>query len=101
MNTRVRLDVILDLVCRHFAVSRRDMLSDRRTGNLTIPRQTAWWLAHDLTPLSYPTIGRCVRRHHSTVMYGVSRAAERMAADPEYAAWVATLQAALAPRVAA
>jgi chromosomal replication initiation ATPase DnaA len=42
---------------------------------------------------SYKTIGKFLRRDHSTIMHGVRAAEAMMAADPGYAAKVAELAA--------
>jgi chromosomal replication initiator protein len=44
----------------------------------------AMFLLRQLTPLSYPEIGKIFNdKHHSTVMYAVKDIEERRAADPD------------------
>lgn len=77
---------IIEAAASAFAVSRIDVLSDRRDRPAVLARQSAMWLARRTTLQSYPAIGRALRRDHTTVMYGVSRIDQRMADDPGLAA---------------
>lgn len=75
-----------------FGVSPRDVLSARRDSTLVSARHAAMWLARKMTLLSYPGLGLGFKRDHTSVMYGVSRATERMDADPIFRGRVRTLE---------
>ncbi len=78
---------ILCAVCREFGVGVADMKSPGRHASLAGARQMFMFLARQHAKhLSYPQIGRLIGRDHTTIIYGVGRAAERMQRDPEYAA---------------
>lgn len=73
----VTIDQIKRAVCRHFKVSKMDLISERRTQNLTIPRFTSFYLCKELTPKSLPEIGRQHgNRDHSTILHGIRRMTE-------------------------
>jgi len=62
------------VVCRYYAITRGEMLSQRRTAGIVRPRQVAMYLTKRLTLRSYPDIGRRFGgRDHSTVMAAVKR----------------------------
>jgi chromosomal replication initiation ATPase DnaA len=59
---------------KHFGVSRRDILSARRTAQVVRPRQIAMYLAKTLTLRSLPEIGRRFGgRDHTTVLHAVRK----------------------------
>jgi chromosomal replication initiation ATPase DnaA len=65
---------ILDLVCEEMGVDKVDLLSKRRTMNLTMPRQICSYLAKTTTLRSLPEIGRFLGgRDHTTILHGVRK----------------------------
>lgn len=69
---RITVDEIQRAVCAHFRLDRSEMSSKRRTRAIARPRQVAMYLAKELTPRSYPDIGRRFGgRDHSTVIHAV------------------------------
>lgn len=69
----VTFDMIVHAVAAVGGVSRLEIMSARRGSNATARlRHVSWWLARELTPLPYETLGRLSgNRDHSTVMHGV------------------------------
>jgi chromosomal replication initiator protein len=51
---RIKVEDILRIVSRHFAVSKADILSDRRHRSVVRPRQIGMYLAKQLTPAPCP-----------------------------------------------
>lgn len=84
---RVRVDDIMQIVAKHYQVTRADIMSQRRTANVVRPRQIAMFLAKTLTLRSLPEIGRRFGgRDHTTVLHAVRkmeglRLTDRMLAD--------------------
>lgn len=71
---RIRVEDILRVVAKHYAVTRADLLSSRRTANVVRPRQIAMYLAKTLTLRSLPEIGRRFGgRDHTTVLHAVRK----------------------------
>jgi hypothetical protein len=65
---------IIHAVCVESGVRRLDLISQRRTKNLVLPRHIAMALCRELTGLSYPTIGRRFGgRDHTTVMHAADK----------------------------
>lgn len=65
---------VIDVICasaEHFDVRKIDLLSDRRTHAITIPRQVAMFLSRELTTRSLPEIGRLLGgKDHTTILHG-------------------------------
>lgn len=89
------VDLIKREVCEHFGIPEIEMVSARRARAYAWPRQMAMGIAVELTPLSFPQIGRLFRRDHTTVMYALSQHRDRQASDAEWAADVAAIKARL------
>lgn len=81
----VTIDAIIQAVCATADCTRFDIMSDRRGEHLSTARYAAYWLAKKLTALSVATIGRVIgQRDHTTILYGLQRAEELRAADPQF-----------------
>lgn len=71
-RARVTIEDIQRAVCAHYRIDRSEMSSQRRMRSLARPRQVAMYLAKELTPRSFPEIGRRFGgRDHSTVIHAV------------------------------
>ncbi len=82
----VTFDMILRQVASHFNVSLADILSHRRTKNVTWPRQIACYLAKHHTQLTLPQLGRRVGgRDHTTIMSAIRVTERRMEKIPSFA----------------
>lgn len=59
-------------VSRHYNIPINEIISARRESRLVRCRMVYYWLARELTPASFPMIGRhCGMRDHTTVMSGL------------------------------
>ncbi len=66
-----RVEVIQTMVCSHFGIGRLDMLSNRRSTDMVLPRHLAIYLCRMLTFRSLHEIGLLFRRDHSTILHAV------------------------------
>ena len=83
---RVKIEDIQRIVAKHYNVQRQDLLSNRRTHNVVMPRQTAMYLAKSLTPRSLPEIGRRFGgRDHTTVLHAVRKIEELIKTNTQLA----------------
>ncbi len=71
-HSRVTKDFIVDLVCRHFKVSREELASRSRLRRITFPRQVAMYLCRRFTSESLEAIGKIFNRDHATVVYALN-----------------------------
>jgi len=86
-ESRIHLDTILDAVCRLFNVAKSDLIGSRRTRTFTVPRQFAMYMVRQMTPLSFPEIGRLMGgKNHTTVIAACKRVAAMLQGN-EKIAW--------------
>lgn len=80
---RVTIDDIQRKVAAFYNIRPADILSPRRARPLARPRQVAMYLSKILTEFSLPDIGRKFGgRDHTTIIHGIRKIEELMAADP-------------------
>lgn len=90
---RVSIDEIQKAVCAHFRLDKSEMSSKRRTRSIARPRQVAMFLAKEMTPRSYPDIGRRFGgRDHSTVIHAVRTIEALRVKDGELDADIAAIR---------
>jgi hypothetical protein len=66
--------IVLRIVVEHFGITKRDLISERRTAEIVKPRMIACWLMRNFTTMSLPTIGKKLgRRDHTTVLNAVRK----------------------------
>ena len=80
---RIKVEDILRIVSRHFAVPKSEILSDRRHRSVVRPRQIGMYLAKQLTSRSLPEIGRRFgNRDHTTVLHAIRKIDKEMGDNP-------------------
>jgi len=74
---QITVDVVIDTVCQHYQVSKKDVLGEDRRQNIALARQVAMYLCRNMLGLSYPALGRSFGgKDHSTVIYSVKKIKE-------------------------
>ncbi len=90
---RITIDEIQRAVCSHYRLDKSEMASKRRVRAIARPRQVAMYLAKELTPRSYPEIGRRFGgRDHSTVIHAVRTVEALRISDSELDAEIAAIR---------
>lgn len=75
--------IIKRVVAHHYDVRLSDITSARRNANIVWARHVGMYLAHDLTNLSTPVIGRQFGgKDHTTVLHAVRKLSGMIEADP-------------------
>ncbi|WP_447759519.1 chromosomal replication initiator protein DnaA, partial [Sphingopyxis panaciterrae] len=93
---RITIDEIQRAVCAHYRLDKSEMASKRRVRAIARPRQVAMYLAKELTPRSYPEIGRRFGgRDHSTVIHAVRTVEALRVSDSELDAEIASIRRSL------
>ena len=93
---RITIEEIQRSVCAYFKLDKSDMVSKRRLRAVARPRQIAMYLAKEMTPRSYPEIGRRFGgRDHSTVIHAVRVIEGLRVTDSEIDADIAAIRRAL------
>ena len=73
---------IIEIVSRYFNVRKEDILSDKRSRDISIPRQISMYLCRNIVNLSFPEIGKEFGgKHHTTVMTACSNIEEKIKND--------------------
>ena len=81
-NRQISIDNIQKTVADYYHIKMADLLSKKRTRNLTRPRQTAMSLARELTTMSLPEIGTAFGgKDHSTVIHACKMIVNLRASD--------------------
>ncbi|MDR2672323.1 MAG: chromosomal replication initiator protein DnaA [Coriobacteriales bacterium] len=79
---RVDIQVIQQAVEAYYRVSHDDLLSDKRSKNISHPRQVAMYLSRRLTPKSFPEIGKSFgNKDHTTAMYACKNIQAKLVSD--------------------
>ena len=79
----ITVNKIIEEVSRTFNVGAQDILSSRRSANISRARQISMYCVREITKMSVSDIGEQFGgRDHSTVLYSISQAEEQMARDP-------------------
>ncbi len=78
----IKVETIIAEVARTYNVSEEDILSNRKTANLVLARQTAMYIARKTTDLSFKAIGESFGKDHTTVLYNVNRIEEFLKDKP-------------------
>ncbi len=85
-DRKVTIEDIQRRVAEHYNIRLSDMIGPKRVRTLARPRQVAMYLSKHLTTRSLPEIGRRFGgRDHTTIMHGVRKVEELMAADSQLA----------------
>jgi chromosomal replication initiator protein len=80
----VTIERIQDVVCEHFALDREELLSGRRTQNLTLPRHIGMYLSRTMLGAASTHVAqRFNRKDHSTVLHAERQVDEKMRQDRE------------------
>jgi len=67
----ITIDIIKKLVCKHFNISIKDIISSSRKQNFVRPRQIAIYLSRRYTDSPLQTIGKSFNRYHATAIHSI------------------------------
>ena len=84
-------EYIIDIVSEHFAVSVEDILSDKRTKYIVIPRQIAMYLTRRYTSMSTIELEKVFKRDHATILHGCDSVEKKIKTDDEIGKTVDTI----------
>ncbi len=83
---------IQEIVAAHFRIKIDDLVSKRRTRNVTVPRQLAMYLCREMTDWSLPKIGEFFGgRDHTTVIHAYEKVNRERQEDSRIAAILAEI----------
>lgn len=92
-NVNFSIEDIKKAVALHFGIKTSEMISKRRTKNLSFPRHVAMYLCRKHTTASYPEIGsEFGGRDHSSVIHAANVVAAKLKKDSDLAKAVETIE---------
>lgn len=90
---------IMEETAAHFKVAVNELLGDRRTARISVPRHVAMYFCRELTHLALKDIGTAFGgKDHTSVIYAINRVEERLGVDEAFAKEVLLLKARLKER---
>ena len=79
VNKEITPKAIINIVAEHFNISPADMVSRKKSHNISYPRQIAMYLIRNLTDSSLQTISEALhKKDHTTVMYAINKITDDM-----------------------
>lgn len=92
--------VIIDVVSRYYGISVEDIMSKKRTRNITVARHIAIFMCRTLTNLSFPEIGKAFNGiHHTSVMGAFESINEKISTNPEIKSSIEDLKTTLSKQL--
>ncbi|MBW1835447.1 MAG: chromosomal replication initiator protein DnaA [Deltaproteobacteria bacterium] len=71
-SNQITIDTIKKLVCKHYRLTVKDIVSNSRKQSIVRPRQIAIYLARRYTDQSLQIIGKSFNRYHATALYAIN-----------------------------
>jgi chromosomal replication initiator protein len=79
-----KVDVLFEIICNHYGVTKQDIMSPLRLREVVRPRQVLMYLLKHEVGMTFPMIGREIGgRDHSTVMHGVDKITTELKKNPQ------------------
>lgn len=95
-TVNVSVDDIKKVVAEHFSIKTSEMVSKRRTKNLSFPRHIAMYLCRKHTTASYPEIGNQFGgRDHSSVIHAANVVSTKLGCDEKIRAIIGEIEKSL------
>ena len=70
----ISAEYIQEVVAKYFNIDKKDLISSKRSNDITYPRQIAMYLCRTVGQMSFPKIGgEFGKRDHTTVMHAVEK----------------------------
>ena len=83
-KVQITAEYIIEIVADHFNLDKDAILSEKKTQNLTIPRQICMYLCNELTNLTQKEIARKLKRkNHTTVIHAVNKIKSEITVDKD------------------
>ncbi|MBE7064605.1 MAG: chromosomal replication initiator protein DnaA [Ruminococcaceae bacterium] len=96
----ISVAVIIDVVSRYYGISVEDIMSKKRTRDITVARHISIFLCRSLTNLSFPEIGKAFNGiHHTSVMGAFESINDKISVNPELKASIDELKKTLSTNI--
>ena len=78
----VTTEMIISVVCEHYGVSRDDIISRKKSADISVPRQIIMYLCRKYTDTTFEGIAKILhKKDHSTILYGCNAISEQLKTD--------------------
>ena len=67
-------------VCKRYGFTHTQLIGDARPARLVEARHELWWLVRTISGMSYPKMAQLARRDHSSIIHGVAKFGNKLAA---------------------
>ncbi len=74
---------ILEVVAEHYGINAEDILSKKRSAEITTPRHVFMYLCKEMTDLTLKAIGAFTERDHSTVLHAINKIENEIENNPD------------------
>jgi len=81
---RITPERIMERVAIEYSIRTEDILSERRSRDIAIPRQLAIYLTREMTGQSTTAIGKTFGRDHATIMHACKKMAEKAEKEKDF-----------------
>ncbi len=89
---KVTVNLIIGVICKNYNLTPKELVSKRRSRNISFPRQIAMYICRELTDLSLPKIGEEFGgRDHTTVIHAKDKIYNQIKDDPDFSNTVKNL----------
>lgn len=87
-------EYIIRYVADHYHISVEDIVGEKRSGKIVLPRQVSMYLIRELTNTTLQGIGAIMGgKHHTTISYGIETVEEMLREKPDFKETVDSLKA--------
>lgn len=74
--------MIMSVVCEHYGVSKENIISRKKSADISVPRQIIMYLCRKYTDTTYEGIAKILhKKDHSTILYGCNAISEQIKTD--------------------
>lgn len=77
----IDIESIVDVVCKHFDISQKDLKSSARNQKISHTRQIAIYLTRELTQMSFVSIAEFFNKKHPTILFSYEKIKEEIKTD--------------------
>lgn len=92
-NRKITIELIQQVVADYYSIGLESLLSQRRTMEITYPRQIAMYLCKEMTESSLKSIGKSFGgRDHTTVISACKKISSDLESDPKLAVIIEDIQ---------
>ena len=92
-------EAVLKTVASFYSISYDELISPRKSSDLTHPRHVAIYLLHDFYNLSFPRIGKLLsKRSHTSAMYAYKQIKKKLPMNPDLAEEISSIRGVLEKR---